>query len=182
MLPELKGIAVPERQVLGWFQPRRPDLFRLDRFPVFNVLVEEGRFYGFPVFGDPGFKVGRYHHLGEQAEPDLLDREVHDRDEAVLRSFSQRYFPDAAGPTMALRVCMFTNSPDEHFIVDVHPEFPQVSLAAGFSGHGFKFCSVIGEIMADLADRGETAHDISLFRLGRFGAWPPSGNLKGSSS
>ena len=63
---------------------------------------------------------------------------------------------------------MYTNTPDEHFILDVHPDYPQVSIAAGFSGHGFKFASVIGEIMADLAQNGESSHDLDLFRLDRF--------------
>ncbi len=75
---------------------------------------------------------------------------------------------DGAGPTVMLKACIFTNSPDEHFIIDRLPETPQVSVAAGFSGHGYKFCSVVGEVMADLAIRGETDHDIGLFRLDRF--------------
>lgn len=164
----LADLAVPERQVLAWFQPLQPEHFTPEKFPVFNLLVEEGRFYGFPVFGVPGFKVGKYHHLAEQADPDQLDRECHERDEDVLRTFTQRYFPDAAGPTMALKVCMFTNSPDEHFIIGPHPEHPQVSVAAGFSGHGFKFCSVVGEILADLAQNGKTSHDIGMFSPRRF--------------
>ena len=86
----------------------------------------------------------------------------------MLRNFVERYFPAAAGPALSLKTCMFTNSPDGHFIIDLHPEYPQVSLASGFSGHGFKFASVIGEIMADLAMFGETAHDLDLFRLNRF--------------
>jgi len=81
----------------------------------------------------------------------------------------ERYLPDAAGPTLALKVCLFTNSPDEHFIVDQHPSCPQVIIAAGFSGHGFKFCSVIGEILADLAISGTSPHDTRLFRLARLG-------------
>ena len=76
-----------------------------------------------------------------------------------------RYFPAANGPTMALRTCMFTNTPDEHFILDVLPEYPQVVVASPCSGHGFKFASVIGEILADLAQSGETRHDIELLRL-----------------
>jgi sarcosine oxidase len=68
-----------------------------------------------------------------------------------------------------MKVCMFTNSPDEHFILDTHPDFPNVSIAAGFSGHGFKFCSVVGEILAQLALDGGTSHDIGMFRLRRFG-------------
>ena len=85
----------------------------------------------------------------------------------MLRDFAARYFPDAAGPTMTLKSCMFINSPDNHFIIDLHPDYPQVSYATGFSGHGYKFASVIGEIMADLAERQQTRHDISLFALDR---------------
>ncbi|GIX47910.1 MAG: N-methyltryptophan oxidase [Candidatus Tectimicrobiota bacterium] len=170
LVPQLAGLAVAERQVLAWFQPRRPALFHPGVFPVFNVLVEEGRYYGCPVYGVPGFKVGRYHHLGQQVDPDTLDREALERqDEEVLRAFTQRYFPEAAGPTLTLKTCLFTNSPDEHFILDVHPQWPQVILAAGFSGHGFKFCSVVGEILAELAHRGDSRHDLSRFRLARFG-------------
>ncbi len=168
LVPPLVGLAQPERQVLAWLEPRRPERFAPDRFPVFNLVVEEGRYYGFPVFGVPGFKFGRYHHLEERTDPDHVDRTCHPRDEAILRAFAERYFPDGAGPTLDLKVCLFTNSPDEHFIIDVHPDFPQVVFAAGFSGHGFKFCSVVGEIMADLAQRGTTPHDIGHFRLNRF--------------
>ncbi len=166
--PALSQVAVAERQVLGWFQPERPEHFRTDTFPVFGLYVEEGRFYGFPVFGVPGFKVGRTHHRTQAVDPDQLDRDIYDEDEAVLRQFVERYFPAAAGPALSLKTCMFTNSPDGHFIIDLHPDYPQVSLAAGFSGHGFKFASVVGEIMADLAMFGETTHDLSLFRLARF--------------
>ena len=164
----LESLAVPERQVLGWFQPHRPELFTPEAFPVFGMDAEEGRYYGFPVFGIPGFKLGKFNHFGEQTEADLLDRECHQADEDVLRAFTERYFPDAAGPTMSLQVCMFTNSPDEHFIIGLHPDNPQVALAAGFSGHGFKFCTVVGEILADLALNGETPHDIHMFDPGRF--------------
>jgi sarcosine oxidase len=86
-----------------------------------------------------------------------------------LREFTERHFPDAAGPTMTLKTCMFTNSPDEHFVIDIHPEHAQVVVAAGFSGHGFKFASVIGEILADLAIEGSTRHDIGLLRWDRPG-------------
>lgn len=165
LVPELAEWAIPERQVLAWFQPSRPELFRPDLFPVFGLEVKEGRFYGFPSYGVPGFKVGRYHHLAQQVDPDTMDREVHPEDEELLRSFTQTYFPLAAGPTLALKSCLFTNSPDEHFILDHHPDLPQVYIAAGFSGHGFKFCSVVGEIMADLVEKEETSHDLGLFRL-----------------
>ena len=167
LLDVLDGIAVPERQVLAWLQPTRPEHFRLDNFPVFNLLVDEGRFYGFPVFGVPGFKFGKYHHLEEKTDPETVDREVHDRDENLLRSFAERYFPQGSGPTMSMQTCMFTNTPDNHFVMDLHPDYPQVSFASPCSGHGFKFASVVGEIMADLAEKGMTRHPISLFRLER---------------
>src|SRR5262249_29731018 len=104
----LADLAVPERQVLRWVPPRHPDPFMPERFPVFSLLVEEGRYYGLPIYGVPGFKLGRYHHRQEQVDPDRVDRQAGPDDERVLRSFTERYFPDAAGPTMALRVCLFT--------------------------------------------------------------------------
>jgi sarcosine oxidase len=168
LVPQLDQLALPERQVVGWLQPTRPELFAPDRFPVFVVDVPEGTYYGFPVHDVPGFKFARYHHLREPIDPDDLSRAAGPEDEAILRSFATRYFPDGAGPTVMMKACIFTNSPDEHFIIDRLPEAPQVSVAAGFSGHGYKFCSVVGEIMADLSMRGETAHDIDLFRLDRF--------------
>jgi sarcosine oxidase len=167
MINFLQGLAVPERQVLAWLQPDRPELFRPEIFPVFNLLVEEGRYYGFPVYSVPGFKFGKYHHFEEAGDPNAIDLEPHDYDEAMLREFAARYFPQGCGPTMSLKSCKFTNTADGHFLIDFHPTYPQVSFAAGFSGHGFKFASVIGEIMADLAERGETRHNIELFRLDR---------------
>jgi sarcosine oxidase len=164
----LARLAVPERQVLAWLQPRQPEWFAPERFPVFNLQVEEGRYYGLPVYEVPGFKFGRYHHRGETGAPDTLLREPDAQDEALLRQFAQRYFPAGSGATMALRACMFTNTPDEHFILDRHPDHAQVVLASPCSGHGYKFCSVIGEILADLATGdGTTRHDIGFLRLHR---------------
>ncbi len=172
LAPVLAGRAAPERQVLAWLQPHKPELFTTRRFPVFNLQVEEGRYYGLPVYEVPGFKFGRYHHQGETGAADsLLLHEPDAADEALLRSFGERYFPDGAGPTMALRACMFTNTPDEHFILDHHPTYKQVILASPCSGHGYKFCSVVGEIVADLATNdGSTRHEIGFLRLGRLGA------------
>jgi sarcosine oxidase len=170
LIPELDGLAVPERQVLAWLQPARPEYFQPDAFPVFNLEAEEGRYYGFPSFLVPGFKFGKYHHRGEVVDPDGARLEPEPEDEDLLRAFARRYFPDGAGPALMLKACLFTNSPDRHFILDRHPDHPEVAIAAGFSGHGYKFCSVIGEIMADLARDGRTRHDIEFFRLGRFAA------------
>jgi len=162
--------AVPERQVLGWFQPDDPALFRPDRFPVFNALFDEGRYYGLPIWGMPGLKIGRYHHLGETVDPDAMNRDCTQADEALLRGAVQRYFPRAGGATMGMAPCLFTNTSDEHFVIDTLPECRQVVVASPCSGHGYKFCSVIGEILADLAMTGESVFDLSLFRLARLRA------------
>jgi len=167
----LAPVLQPERQVLAWLEVARPELFEEAVFPVFVMEVPEGMYYGFPLFagGPPGLKLGRLHHRLEPADPDLLDRQgAGPVDADVLRSFAARYLPEGAGRALAMTVCLFTNTPDEHFLIDLHPDLPQVVVGAGFSGHGFKFCSVVGEILADLAIEGGTRHDIDLFRVGRF--------------
>ncbi len=168
LLGELGATMVPERQVLAWLQPSQPAIFAPARFPVFNLEVDEGRYYGFPVFRVPGFKFGRYRHLGEVVDPDTIDRTPNQADEDILRQFAARYFPEGAGATMALRACMFTNTPDGHFTIDRHPTYPQVLFTSPCSGHGYKFASVLGEIMAELATQGQTRHDIAMFRHDRF--------------
>jgi sarcosine oxidase len=167
LVPHVQALAVPERQVVGWFQPEDAALFESERFPVFNVQVDEGHYYGFPFDREGGgVKVGRYHHLEEQVDPSGYDRAIHPRDEAILREFVARYLPTANGKMVRAETCLFTNSPDEHFIIDRLDE--RSVVAAGFSGHGFKFCSVVGEILGDLAIDGTTRHDIGLLRLDRF--------------
>jgi sarcosine oxidase len=171
LAPTLGPALEPERQVLAWLEVARPELFAEAGFPVFVMDVPEGMYYGFPLFagGPPGLKLGRLHHRHQPADPDLLDRDgAGPEDEELLRSFAARYLPEGAGPALAMTVCMFTNTPDEHFLIDLHPDLPQVVVGAGFSGHGFKFCSVVGEILADLAMEGATRHDTALFRVGRF--------------
>jgi sarcosine oxidase len=156
------------RQVLAWFQPTRPDLFTPGRMPVFNLILDGDHFYGFPAYGIPGVKLGRYERQGEGGDPDGISREPTIEDELRLRELAGTYLPHGAGPTVALKTCLFELSPDEHFLIDRHPHSERVVVGAGFSGHGFKFCSVVGEILADLAIDGATDHDISLFRLNRF--------------
>ena len=169
LCPEFAPLVQPERQVLAWFAVSDHDAFTPSRFPVFNLDHDGEHWYGFPEFGVPGFKVGCYHHLREHVDPDALDRsDVRPRDIDLLRHVVADCFPAAAGEVLRSKVCMFTNTPDEHFILDRHPEMPQVVLASPCSGHGFKFASVVGEIVADLVERDATAHDISLHRLSRF--------------
>jgi sarcosine oxidase len=166
-LPRLEKILTPERQVLGWFQPTDPDQFTPQKFPVFSCIVEEGQFYGLPIFGRPGFKIGKYHHLNEKVDPDTVAEPTR-RDESVLRDCITRYFPSADGPPIGFRSCMFTNTPDDRFVIDTLPDHPEVVVGAGFSGHGFKFSSVIGEVLADLTIHGDSSHDISPFSIDRF--------------
>jgi sarcosine oxidase len=162
------GLVRAVRQSLAWLRPRRPELFAPDRLPVFNLVLDGTHYYGFPEFGIPGFKVGLYELAGESGDPDDISREPTLDDELLLRAFAERYFPDGAGPALTLKTCLFEPSPDEHFIIDLHPGSPAAVVGAGFSGHGFKFCPVVGEILADLVLEGSTSHDISLFRIDRF--------------
>jgi sarcosine oxidase len=162
------GLVGASRQALAWLQPSRPELFEPDRMPVFNLVVDDEHFYGFPAHGIPGFKLGRFDRFGSVADPETIDREPTLADEAPLRAFAERYFPEGAGPTIALKTCLFEPTPDEHFLIDIHPDAPSAVVGAGFSGHGFKFSSVVGEILADLAIDGSTRHDVGLFRLDRF--------------
>jgi sarcosine oxidase len=100
-------------------------------------------------------------------DPDTIDRECHPEDARILQEFTARHFPDGSGPILSLIACMFTNTADEHFVLDLLPGNPQVVVASPCSGHGFKFSSVVGEILADLSDSGTTRHDISIHRIGR---------------
>ena len=160
------------RQLLAWFEPRHSEHFRLGKFPCW-FLESHSPFghYGFPMLdtGQPGFKVA-LHQPGEPIDPDRLpDHRGPSADEIEgMRDFLETYLPDAAGPLIATAQCLYTNSPDSHFIIDRHPEFENVSLACGFSGHGFKFASVVGEILADLASQGHTDLPADFLGLARF--------------
>jgi len=167
-VPALKSISIPERQALGWFQPKKPDYFRLGAFPVSNLKCDFGHFYQFPLWGALGFKIGLYHHLREQGPADELTREPNARDEDALRRGLRAFFPDADGDILSMRTCLFTNTPDEHFIIDRLPDTPEVVVASACSGHGFKFSSAIGEILADLVMDEEPKFDLGFFKLSRF--------------
>jgi sarcosine oxidase len=166
--PAFAGLLQPERQVVAWLRPSRPEWFAFGRLPVWIVEAEAGEFYGFPMHGIPGFKLGRFGHRRENVHPDTMNRSIEPEDEEVLRAFAARYFPAADGPAAHLETCLFTNTPDHHFLVDRHPDHSQVVIAGGFSGHGFKFCSVLGEIVADLVTDQDPSFDLSLFAVNRF--------------
>jgi sarcosine oxidase len=162
---------VVSRQVLAWVWPQEPELFTSDRLPIWGIDDPDGCFYyGFPMMsGRPGFKLAR-HYQGPPTDPDRIERTVSRDDEADIRRALRQYLPAADGPLLSMAVCMYTNTPDGHFIIDRHPEHERVFVAGGFSGHGFKFASVVGEVMADFALEGETTLPVGFLGLARFGA------------
>jgi sarcosine oxidase len=156
------------RQVPLWFAP--PDLspFRRDIFPIWIAEVPQGHFYGLPAINPWGHKTARHYGAPELATPDLIEREVTAMDEQPVRQFIREHLPAGDGPLAQGSVCIYTLTPDRHFVIDRHPNHANVAIAAGFSGHGFKFAPVIGEILADLALSGVTDQSIEMFSLKRF--------------
>ena len=133
-------------------------------------------FYGFPATdgADAGVKAA-VHTGGDRCTPETLRNAPVDREVEELRTQLMRFIPQLNGALLQAVACMYTLTPDEHFVITVHPDYPQVSVAAGFSGHGFKFSSAVGEILADLATKGATQHSIGLFSPQRFSAKTSSG-------
>jgi sarcosine oxidase len=156
------------REVTAWFEPNDPALFSPSRFPVFILESRHGMHYGIPPHGGAGLKVAKHHHRNETVDPDAFDRTVRPDDEALIRAALADHVPDANGRMTAAKTCLYTMTPDGDFIIDRLPEANNVIAASPCSGHGFKFAPVIGEILADLAIAGMTAHDISRFSLARF--------------
>jgi len=168
LVPELALPVEIERQVLFWFEPAlNPDLFDPDHCPIYIWEYESGHaFYGFPNLGD-GVKIAR-HHDGRIVDPDFLDRdEVSDIDEEMLRKQLSRMMPYASGRVIRSEVCMYTNTPDQHYLIGFHPGNGSVLIGSPCSGHGFKMASALGESFAELLLDGESRHDLSLFALDR---------------
>ena len=162
LLPDLNLPFTVERQVQFWFEPRNAAPFQPARCPIHIWEYEPGRhFYGFPNLGE-GVKAAS-HHEGEIVSPDNIRRDVSPAEVEGMRRILRQFLPDADGPLRSAVVCMYTNTPDHHFFIDRHPECPQVLIASPCSGHGFKFSSAIGEVLADLVARGESRFDLSLF-------------------
>jgi sarcosine oxidase len=159
---------VVQRNVQYWFTPvRAAAQFTPASLPVFIAEYAPGKaWYGFPDVGD-GLKVA-LHHDGDVGDPETIVREVDPREADRMRAILSRYMPDANGPLRDSAVCLYTNAPDEHFVIDRHPDEPSVIVASPCSGHGFKFASVIGAILADMATGREPRFDLSLFSLRRF--------------
>ena len=171
----LEGLGLPlrvERHTTHWLAPSGDGAARrLERLPVYLWEYEAGsELYGFPLLPDaPGAKVAFFHH-GRVADADGLDRVVTAGEADELRHQLSDRIPDLAGPWLSGVACMYTMTPDRHFVIGPTPGTEgRVVMACGFSGHGFKFAPVVGEILADLATTGHTPWDISLFDPLRFG-------------
>jgi sarcosine oxidase len=167
----LRDLHLPltvKRQVLLWFQPAAaPKNFSPERFPIFILEYGANRqFYGFPDLGN-GVKIA-IHHQGETAAPEKLRREVDHEEVDKVRELLRCFIPHVDGVLLNTAVCMYTNTPDFHFLIDAHPTFPQVLIVSPCSGHGFKFSSAIGEALADLITAGQSFFDLSMFQLKRF--------------
>jgi sarcosine oxidase len=167
----LADVGLPltvRRQVLLWFATTNDSLLRRDVFPIYMCETPEGFYYGFPVIDGNGHKLAR-HDVGTPVnDPAVVERSLTPADEADCRGFLQRHLPDAGGQLRHGRVCLYTMTPDCHFVIDLHPQHRNIAVAAGFSGHGFKFSSVVGEVLADLVEEGRTKWPIDMFRIDRF--------------
>jgi sarcosine oxidase len=173
LLADLGLPLAVERQVLYWFEPLGDaQLFQPDRFPIWIWEVRPGLdLYGFPAQdGPPGGVKVAFYRTGDEGTctPDTIDRSVRSEEIGRMRAALAACMPALNGELRATLTCMYTNTPDQHFVIGAHPRHPQVVIASPCSGHGFKFASVVGEILADLALDGATRHPIGLFDIGRF--------------
>ncbi|MGI8601558.1 MAG: N-methyl-L-tryptophan oxidase [Verrucomicrobiales bacterium] len=167
----LAELAIPlriERQVLYWFRPRNGvGPFLPERFPIYVWQRSDGSLpYGFPAVdgSEGGVKVAFYRKpQAELCTAESVDRKIRADDVSEMRAACREFLPALDGELLEATVCLYTLSPDLNFVIGYHPAHPQVKIAAGFSGHGFKFCTVVGEILADLVSDGRTNYDISLF-------------------
>ena len=159
------------RQVLYWFEtPSGSKSFLEDRFPVFLFESMDGSpmLYGFPETPDePGVVKVAFHGSADVCSPDTVDRSIHPGEIERMRLRLLQCLPSVAGRCLRAQTCLYTMTPDEHFIVDTMPGFPSVTLACGFSGHGFKFANLIGEMIAEFTE-GRRIAGSELFSAARF--------------
>lgn len=177
IISQLKDKLKITRQVIVWVKPQNEEMFTASRFPCWLIAEDKrpGALYGFPYldkknFGEPEGLKFAWHYAADETDPDYVSREItKDEIQYLIRQVSE-YIPAVADAGIAAtKTCLYVNSPDENFIIDHLPGFDgDVSIACGFSGHGFKFVSVIGEILADLAIEGKTELPIEFLRLKRF--------------
>lgn len=164
---------VPELPLTVWrilhvhFAPTATGRYAAEYFPFALWQNERGIYSAFPELPGQGVKFGR-HDTGEVCSPETARRTASEAEIEVLRQELERYWPGAGGPVLWYLTCLYTMTPDHHFIIDRHPAAPQVVLCSACSGHGFKFASAIGELLAELA-LDSRAEAPALFRLARLG-------------
>lgn len=156
----------PTRQQVFYFETQDIRQFEPDCFPVF-INHDTPWYYGLPSVDGSGLKTA-VHNAQDEVDPDTMKRTIDPEHLEQVRAFVRRHLPLGDSPVRSSRTCLYTMTPDEQFIIDHHPAYPHVVIGAGFSGHGFKFGILVGQILADLALTGRTPHNISLFRVGRF--------------
>ncbi len=168
LVPELALPLRVERQVLCWFAAReRAEDFGPERCPIHVWEYLPGRhFYGLPDVGT-GAKLA-VHHEGATASPEAVDRTLGVAEREQMEGLVRRYLPGLKPEVKSFAVCLYTDTPDQHFLIDRHPEHPQVWLGSPCSGHGFKFASAVGEVLADLAVTGRSRMDVGVFRNREF--------------
>jgi len=155
------------RKPLLWYRTQTPD-YRLDNgFPVWVMETHWGDLYGFPEIDARGLKLAEHSSGTEVADPLHPDRDLWSEDRRPLETLLRAHFPGVTSDCLHHAVCLYTMSPDGHFIIDRHPEDARICFVAGLSGHGFKFASVLGEIMSDLSLDDETAMPIEFLGLER---------------
>jgi sarcosine oxidase len=166
-IPSLLGnwgsVFQVERQLFHWFEPSRD----ASRWPVALWEHRHGGLFATLPEGPARVKAG-IHHEGEIADPETVNRRPTSRDDANIRELVTRYQPGAAGQLLDSAVCLYTNTPDRHFVIDWHPDHGNVLVVSPCSGHGFKFSSAIGEVVADLVTSGVSSFDLSPFSIRRF--------------
>ncbi|HET6531322.1 MAG TPA: N-methyl-L-tryptophan oxidase [Actinoplanes sp.] len=169
----LADLGVPfaiERQVQFWFQPTGGVTpFLPQHHPIYIWEADGTQVYGFPAIDGPsgGAKIA-FFRRGVPTTPETVDREVHPEEIRAMADAAGRHLPDLPGRFLRAKTCLYSTTPDEHFVIARHPAYESVTVACGFSGHGFKFVPVVGEILAELAITGTTRHPISLFDPRRF--------------
>lgn len=171
VLEDLGVNLLIERQVMMWFAPTDGiEPFKVGNMPIYIWEAEDGvQFYGFPSFGlsGEGAKIA-FFRMGQPCTADTIDRNVYDSEINKMREYIGSRIPQLNGKFLQAKTCLYSNTPDEHFVISLHPQHKQVAIGAGFSGHGFKFASVVGEILADLATEGTSRLPIELFSPNRF--------------
>lgn len=166
-LSELDLPLTARRITVVHFEAARPDYYDPAEMSVYFWATPEGVFAGFPHFEQEGVKIVR-HDAGELCTPATVRREVSEADIDEVARFAKRYMPFANQGVRRALVCLYTMTPDNHFIIDRHPRFESLVYATGFSGHGFKFAPVIGESLADLALENRTSLPIGFLSAERF--------------